>query len=167
MKYTAPLCLALLAITSCTSSVNKKTAGTDTIINGDTLAKAKSTKTTNNTPTIYALCFLRTEGKNNTDTTSIEFVIHGNKVTGQMNWLPYQKDSRKGTLEGVIKNNIIIAKWSFMQEGMKDTLNLNFKFKDNKLSQKPLKLNTQTGREQTDEGVGYTLNYNSVDKIHH
>lgn len=164
MKYIILFCIASIALASCTSSSNKKTAGTDTAINGDTLAKSKSAPTTNNTPTAYALCFLRTEGK---DSTSIEFVIQGDKLTGQMNWLPYQKDSRKGTLDGVIKDNIIKAKWSFMQEGMKDTLNLDFLFKDSKLSQKPLKLNTKTGRDQTDESAGYSLAYRSVDKIHH
>jgi hypothetical protein len=163
-KIITLFCIAAITLSSCTSSGNKTTAGTDTIINGDTLAKSKSTPVNNNTPTVYSLCFLRTEGK---DSTSIEFVIHGDNVTGQMNWIPYQKDSRKGFLEGTIKNNIIKAKWAFIQEGMKDTLNLDFQFKDSQLSQKPLKLNNKTGRDQTDESAGYSLIYKSADKIHH
>lgn len=83
-----------------------------------------------------------------------------------MNWLPYQKDSRKGKLDGIIKNDTIRATWSFMQEGMKDTLKLNFQFKNSQLSQKPLKLNTKTGREQTDEKAGYELAFDSDTKLH-
>jgi hypothetical protein len=114
-----------------------------------------------------SLCFLRTEGKTNQDSTSIELVIENNKVTGRMNWMPYQKDSRKGTIEGTIKGDTINAVWSFMQEGMKDTLNLKFKLNNNELLQKPLKLKVTSGREQTDESVGYALNYEASNKVHH
>jgi hypothetical protein len=159
MKYQTPFYIALLLLASCTSAGNKQT-GTDTLITSDTLANATKT------PAAYALCFLRTEGNNKLDTTSIELVVHGNEVSGQMNWLPYQKDSRKGTLTGTIKNDTLKATWSFMQEGMKDTLNLDFYLKDKQLMQKPLKLNTKTGRDQTDESANYTLVYNSDSKIY-
>jgi hypothetical protein len=93
-------------------------------------------------------------------------VIHGIKATGQMNWLPYQKDSRKGTLDGIIKNDTLHATWSFMQEGMKDTLKLSFLFKNNQLAQKPLKLNVKTGRDQTDESASYSISYEANDVLH-
>jgi hypothetical protein len=149
---------------ACSSNTNNQ-AKTDTVVAGDTLAKAKTTEQTNNTTTVSSLCFLRTEGKANQDSTSIELVIKGDKITGQMNWLPYQKDSRKGTLDGIIKGDSILAKWSFMQEGMQDTINLKFKLDKDQLVQKPLKLNIKTGREQTDETVGYTLAYKASTKI--
>jgi hypothetical protein len=162
MKQIALGCLATLLLAAC-SAPNGGAAKTDTIINNDTLAKAKNTPVNNNTPTVYALCFLSKKGR---DSTSIELVVHGNKVTGQMNWLPYQKDSRKGPLEGIIKNDTIRATWTFMQEGMRDTLNLNFLFKNSQLSQKPLKLNTKTGREQTDEKADYEIAFDSDTKLH-
>ncbi|MGF7079388.1 hypothetical protein [Mucilaginibacter sp. UYCu711] len=162
MKYIALGCLATLLLAAC-SSPNSDTAKTDTIINNDSLAKAKNTAVNNNTPTIYSLCFLSKKGR---DSTSVELVVHGNKVTGQMNWLPYQKDSRKGTLYGTIINDTIHATWTFMQEGMKDTLKLNFLFKNSQLSLKPLKLNTKTGREQTDEKAGYEIAFDSDTKLH-
>jgi hypothetical protein len=158
--------IASLFIVACSSNTNKS-GKTDTVIAGDTLAKAKSTPTTNNTPTVTSLCFLRIEGKGKSDTTSIELVIKGNKVTGQMNWLPYQKDSRKGTLEGTIKGDTLQAKWSFMQEGTKDTMNLKFKLDGGQLSQKPLKLNPKTGRDQTDDKAAYSISYNSSTQVHH
>jgi hypothetical protein len=82
-----------------------------------------------------------------------------------MNWIPDQKDSRKGTLEGTVKGDNIDAVWSFMQEGMKDTLSLKFKLNNNELSQKPLKLNVTSGRDQTDESAGYTLNYQVSNRV--
>ena len=146
-------------ITSCNSVGDKSEAASiDTLSNTGT--------PTNRTPNAHALCFLRTEGNNNQDTTSIELVVKNNKVTGLMNWLPYQKDSRKGKLQGTIKNDTIQAVWSFMQEGMTDTLNLQFKLHNNSLLQKPLKVNAQTGREQTDETADYTLSYRTSDKIY-
>lgn len=156
MKHIALGCLATLLLAAC-SSPNNDTAKTDTVINNDTLAKAK------NTPTVYSLCFLNKKGR---DSTSVELVVQGSKVTGQMNWLPYQKDSRKGTIDGILTNDTIHATWTFMQEGMKDTLKLNFLFKNSQLSQKPLKLNTQTGREQTDERAGYEIAFDSDSRLH-
>ncbi|NCD69667.1 hypothetical protein [Mucilaginibacter agri] len=166
MKYIALFCIASLSIISCSSPDNKQSA-TDTVVAGDTLAKSATTEKTNDTPTTSSLCFLRTEGKNNKDSTSIELVIKGSEVTGQMNWLPYQKDSRKGTLKGTKTGDIIAAQWSFMQEGMQDTLNLKFKLQDTLLMQKPLKLNTKTGREETDDSKDYSVSYQSSNKLHH
>lgn len=153
MKKITLSCL-ILSIAAC-SSPDSRSAKTDTLINNDTLVKAKTT--------VYSLCFLNKQAK---DSTSIELVIHGIKVTGQMNWLPYQKDSRKGTLDGIIKNDTLHATWSFMQEGMKDTLKLSFLFKNNQLAQKPLKLNVKTGRDQTDESASYSISYEANDVLH-
>ncbi|MDB4923390.1 hypothetical protein [Mucilaginibacter sp.] len=158
MKYINLLCVASLLIASC-SSDNSKSANKDSIdVHAADTAKISAAAAS-------PLCFLRTEGKSNRDSTSIELIIENNKVTGRMIWLPYQKDSRKGAIEGTIKGDTINAVWSFMQEGMKDTLNLKFKLSNNELLQKPLKQNVKTGREQTDESVGYTLNYPASNKV--
>ncbi|MCC8426846.1 hypothetical protein [Mucilaginibacter sp. UR6-11] len=160
MKYITIACLAALIIASC-SSPKSNTAGADSVINEETVAK--NTPINNNNPAVYSLCFLNREGK---DSTSIELVVSGDKVTGTMNWLPYQKDSRKGTLNGIIKNDELLATWNFMQEGMKDTLKLNFLLKDGELSQKPLKQNAKTGRQQTDESADYSIKYESSTRLH-
>jgi hypothetical protein len=149
--------MALGAI-SC-SSPAKKTSGTDTVIAGDTLAKAKDTKTTNNTPTTTAMCFERTEGKNNVDSTYVQLVVKGNTVTGEMNWLPFQKDARKGLLTGTQKGDTIDAVWTFKQEGTTDTMRVAFKLDGKNLAQKPLKADAKTGRQFTDQSAGYTVKY--------
>ena len=140
-----------VAISACTSTDNTQELG-DIIVNSDTLAKSTETEST-------SMCFLRAEGKSNKDTTSIELVFKDNKVTGQMHWHPFEKDSRKGTLSGTLNGDTVYAEWSFMQEGMQDTLGVQFLVIGNNLTQKPLKLNTQTGRQQTDASAAFTLQY--------
>lgn len=156
MKYINLFCIASLLIASCSSNNNKSVNKVT-----DTGKIARSAVQ----PAASSFCFLRTEGKSSRDSTSIELVIKGDKVSGQMNWVPYQKDSRKGTLEGTLKGDTINAVWSFMQEGMKDTLSLKFRLSDDELSQKPLKLNVTSGRDQTDESAGYTLKYQASNKV--
>lgn len=49
---------------------------------------------------IYAdgtFCFKNTL---NQDVTNIQLIISGSSITGFMNWVPYQKDSARGTLTG-------------------------------------------------------------------
>lgn len=152
MKHILLFFAAVCVLASCTSKNDTASDGSDSL----TVAQTKK-------PLAHALCFLRTEGK---DSTSIELVIKDDKVTGQMNWMPYEKDSRKGKLAGTINNDTVDVVWSFMQEGMTDTLNLQFKLDDTKLWQKPLKFNQQSGREQTDASSGYTLQYATADKIY-
>jgi hypothetical protein len=138
--------LLSIAMAACTSSDDKQGAG-DTVINGDTVA----------TKLEASMCFLRTEGTKNQDTTSTELVIKNGKVSGQMYWHPFEKDSRKGTLAGTLKGDTVYATWSFMQEGMQDTMALQFLIKGDKLMQKPLIANAKTGRQQTDASAGFTV----------
>ena len=138
-----------IALVACASPEGKEGAG-DTVTNGDTIAKPTEVEAT-------STCFLRTEGKDNKDTTSVELVIKDDKVSGQMYWHPFEKDSRKGALNGTFKGDTVHAIWTFMQEGMQDTMALQFLIKGDNLMQKPLKLNTQTGRQQTDNAAGFTL----------
>ena len=113
---------------------------------------------------VSSLCFLKTEGTDHKDSTSIQLVIKGDSVSGEMDCVPYEKDARRGQLHGVMKNDTIAAAWTFMQEGMRDTINLKFKMETNQLTQKPLKLNAKTGREETDNAAGYTVVYPAGNK---
>ena len=42
-------------------------------------------------------CFKKSLNK---DVTNVQLAIVGNNITGLMNWVPYQKDSARGTLKG-------------------------------------------------------------------
>ncbi|QKJ29649.1 hypothetical protein HQ865_07740 [Mucilaginibacter mali] len=150
--------IAILAIASCSSPSNK-TGSIDTMNAGDTAAKKSLAPKTGDTTALTSLCYVRTEGNKNQDSTTVQLVIKGNTVTGEMNWLPYEKDGRKGILNGTRSGDTIKAVWTFKQEGMTDTMAVNYKLDGDKLAQKPLKVNTKTGRQQTDETAGYTVIY--------
>lgn len=158
MKYfNLSLILISLLAAACTSN-NTKTESKDADSpDSSTLKTAVATDTSR--------CFLLIEGTKNQDSTTIELSIKNNKVTGQMNWLPYQKDSRRGTLTGTTKGDTINAVWSFMQEGMKDTIGLKLILNGNQLMQKPLSFDAKTGREHTDEKAGYTVVYKETGKV--
>ncbi|MFD2742283.1 MULTISPECIES: hypothetical protein [Sphingobacterium] len=109
-------------------------------------------------------CFVRTEGTENQDTTKVHLLIDQNEISGEMDWIPLEKDARKGTLKGSIEGEDVAVQWTYMQEGMQDTLNLNFRLtKGMELYQKPLKVNTESQREQTDEAAAYSIKYAAVD----
>ncbi|MFA6087002.1 hypothetical protein [Mucilaginibacter sp.] len=149
--------ICALALASC--------AGNGTKNSGDTLAGGNAGEDTSkatalNTPAQnMEYCFIHTDGINGQDTTAVHLVINANKVSGDMSWLPKEKDRRKGTLAGMLNGDKIKAVWSFMQEGMKDTLAVEFKLSAQELAQKPMNLNVATGREQVNTNADYSVIY--------
>lgn len=73
------------------------------------------------------LCFLSTigsseiQGKTVQDSLRLTLEIRKNKVSGTYDWIPAEKDSRKGKLSGTKKGNLITGEYVFMQEGMEQT----------------------------------------------
>jgi hypothetical protein len=153
MKPYTILSMCALALASCTGNGNK---GTDTTkaAAGDTSKAATLNAPAQN----MEYCFLRTEGTSNQDTTAVHLIVNAGKVTGEMQWLPKEKDARKGTLEGTMKGNDIEAVWTFMQEGTKDTMAVAFQLSSQQLGQKPFKV-AKDGRQVTDGAAGYTIIY--------
>jgi hypothetical protein len=158
MKYIILTGLVSLFITAC-SSPQKKETGADVAINSYAIPKQTESART----VAYSLHFTNKQGK---DSTLIDLFVHGEQVSGLMDWYPNKKDGRSGIIEGTLKNDTISAIWGFMQEGEKDTISVEFLLKDNQLSQKPLKLNTKTGRQQTDETATYAIQYKVGPKDH-
>jgi len=105
-------------------------------------------------------CFFRTDGPQSQDTTDVRLLISGNKVTGFMNWLPKEKDSRKGKLTGKLTGNQIKAVWTYGQEGNTDTMAVEFELRGTAFAQKPYQYNHKTGREQTNSSAGYEIIFN-------
>lgn len=154
MKYYAIVCA--LALASC--SGNGRKSG-DSVTNGDT-ARDTSLATGLNTPAQnMEYCFVHTDGTSAQDTTSVHLVINANKVSGDMNWIPAEKDARKGKLLGTLNGDKINAVWSFGQEGTQDTMAVEFKLSSQQLAQKPLVAGSN-GRQQTDKKADYSVVYN-------
>jgi len=148
--------IVALALASCTGN-NDKTADTLKADSGKAdSANAKLKAPAQN----MEYCFLHTDGMNAEDTTAIHLIINGNKVTGDMYWLPKEKDRRKGTLTGTTDGNIIKAQWHFMQEGQTDSVAVEFKLSSQQLAQKSSMLDAKTGREVVDPKADYITIYN-------
>ncbi|RVU03089.1 hypothetical protein EOD41_03915 [Mucilaginibacter limnophilus] len=156
-KITLITILGIASLAACNSGGKKDQ--TDSL-NTDT---SIITDTTKNVSTTGEACFLHTDGTKNQDSTKVHLIINGNKVSGDMLWLPAEKDSRKGTLQGTQDGNTIKAVWTFMQEGMQDTIAVEFDFPGDVLKQKPLKADLKSGRQVTDTAADYTVVYKKVD----
>ncbi|MCL7987449.1 hypothetical protein M8998_05795 [Sphingobacterium sp. lm-10] len=157
MKFYLGIFSLALAITSCQGNADKTQNDGHTQESDTTMVASHSLDNGH-------YCYIRTEGAENQDTTKVHFVIDENDITGEMDWLPHEKDQRKGTLLGTINGEDVRVQWTYMQEGMQDTLHLQFRLTGGmELYQKPLKVNTSSQREQTDESAAYSLKYAAVD----
>lgn len=131
MKYLSIL-LFIFAISSCTNTAENKADTNDSAtIAEQTLAAAGEVST----QAIDSLCFLSLKDAKRKDSFYVKLLIKGDDVTGSMAYAYYQKDSRRGALTGTKKGKRISAMWYYMQEGMKDSLRVHFKLKDNELYQ--------------------------------
>jgi hypothetical protein len=149
--------ICVLALASCTGNGTKNS--NDIIKSTNDQEYTSQATTLNTSAQNMEYCFIHTDGTNAQDTTAVHLVINANRVSGDMSWLPKEKDRHKGTLSGKLKGDKIIAVWRFMQEGMKDTLAVEFKLSAQGLDQKPMNLNTATGREQINTQADYSVIY--------
>lgn len=78
-------------------------------------------------------CFQQSIGR---DTTSINLSINGNTVSGEMNWIPYEKDGARGTLQGTRNGNEITAIWAYVIEGSDQKEQVMFKIEGDQLLRK-------------------------------
>jgi hypothetical protein len=108
------------------------------------------------------LCFQRLEGSSKQDTATVSFLIQDKEVTGSFNTIPHEKDSRIGTIKGQKNGGIIRVLWSFMQEGINDTLTVEFKLSSNKLYQRSLDIDEKTGRQKLTKDSKFSIEYQPI-----
>lgn len=96
-------------------------------------------------------CYLLLEGTANQDSTRLRLQFSGSDVTGELNWIPAEKDSRTGKITGTRTGNSVKGTWTFMQEGMQDTLSVEFQLAGKILYQRAYKTDPATGRQQLRE----------------
>jgi len=114
-------------------------------------------------PLAETICFQRLTGSANQDTSFVRMVISDGEVTGNFMHLPYEKDSRKGTITGTKQGDIIKGIWLYMQEGMHDTLSVEFKLNGNTLLQKNYSVNLETGRQFLSDTSRFEMGYRKID----
>ncbi|MGV8879842.1 MAG: hypothetical protein ACOH2A_12510 [Sphingobacteriaceae bacterium] len=111
-------------------------------------------------PDSSKLCFQHTE---NRDTSSIQLIISGSLVEGKFSSVPFEKDARRGNIRGTKQGDIIKGLWRYMQEGVIDSLDVEFKLKDNQLLQKEFSVDKQTGREVLESSASFNILFSAVD----
>ncbi len=104
-------------------------------------------------------CYFRSSGQ---DTTAIRMTISGNEVTGELKYLPWQKDPRVGNIAGHLKDDVVTVDWNCTQEGMEFTVPVCIKLKNGKAMMQQNDINEQ-GEEFVPEKRNYSIEYAKMD----
>ncbi len=86
--------------------------------NPDSTAVTQPTDTSTALALPDSLCFRQTL---NRDTTSLRLKLTGNRVSGQIDVNPYEKDRARGPFTGTRTGNTITADWQRSGEGITET----------------------------------------------
>ncbi|TXE08019.1 hypothetical protein [Algoriphagus aquimarinus] len=95
----------------------------------------------------------------NKDTVLLTTHIDGTNITGTLDYVLFEKDKNSGTIEGEIRDNRIIAEYTFMSEGVTSKRQVVFK-------------NTEDGWKEgygemkTVDGIPVQVNIDSLDYSH-
>ncbi len=95
------------------------------------------------------------EGSDAVDVVDLEMTVKDGFANGTYNWLPAEKDERKGRFRGKMKGNVFKGEYSFSQEGTKETTQIEIILaKDHvivKAEKAELGLNERVGRVECGE----------------
>ena len=125
------LFLAAVTMGACTSKPTITEAAQTTTIAKSTVASSET------------ICFLKTEGP---DSTKVQLVLNGDKVTGIMHWMPAEKDGAYGTLAGKRVGDSIFVDYNFVIEGSNETESKIFILKPDRLIELSGELEQKNGK---------------------
>src|ERR1044071_1377826 len=117
MKYLLYMILPLLLL-SCNDTDTAEEQKDDSATVSEILEEAGEMSTKD----IDSICYLLVEGTTKQDTKSLRLVVNGDDVTGQLMYLPHQKDGRFGRIIGSRDGDIIYGTWYYEQEGIRDSV---------------------------------------------
>jgi hypothetical protein len=130
----------LLLLAACTqpakNTTTQDTSATDSVTTTTTTASSPSDQ-----------CYQRLEGTAMQDTTLLHLTLDGNTAKGELTWTPAEKDSRTGVIKGTRNGDIIKGVWVYIQEGMTDSLPVEFKLEGNHIVRKTYEYDQATGRQ--------------------
>lgn len=124
-----------------------------------TLATSQDSTSTS-TPT-ETMCFLKLDGTQMQDSTYVYIRLKGDSISGLYNWIPDMKDARRGIINGIKRGDTLNVVWSYMQEGIIDTIHTQFLLDGNNLKQQPF-LTREDGRQARDRNASFDIVYNSI-----
>lgn len=115
-----------LGVIFCMVSCNKEHKTNDT-----TDTKKEQPAQVSVSPLKGDYCFLKAENK---DTTTVQLMVSGNDVKGEMTWQPWEKDGAKGILSGkLISDHEMELLYEYTIEGSKQTETKIMKIENGKL----------------------------------
>jgi hypothetical protein len=115
------------------SCSNNKTADTAALPSSQTVhANAADTIVTSSKPVVLAGCYQMVLQK---DTATLQLDIKDSTVNGQLNYYFFEKDRNEGQIKGVLRNDIIVADYTFQSEGTTSVREVVFKIKQDTLLQ--------------------------------
>lgn len=107
------------------------------------------------------MCFLKLDGTQKQDSTYVYVRLEGDSISGVYNWIPEMKDARRGIINGVKRGDTLNVVWSYMQEGVIDTIHTQFLLEENNLKQQPY-LTREDGRQVRNRNASFDIVYNST-----
>ncbi len=118
MRTTLPYLSLLFFLYSCgqRSSKTESIQTTDSVENSISMAASKPD----------TMCFRQVVGR---DSTTLQLVVQDSAVTGQLNVVPYEKDQARGSIQGTLTNNQVIADWQRSGEGVTQAYKVIFTLK--------------------------------------
>lgn len=152
MKRIFIIFTAVFSITACTANLSNEGKKADTVLSSGTSGNSQET-----------LCFQKLSGTSNQDTARIKLTFEADQVSGDFSNIPFEKDSRIGTIRAKMDGDLIKGLWIYMQEGMSDTLEVEFKLMDKKLVQKNYTIDAGTGREVISEASVFNIEFPQVE----
>ena len=67
------------------------------------------------------------------DTATMQLTVKDSTVTGELQYDRHEKDRNTGTLQGVLRNDVIVADYTFQSEGTTSVREVVFKIQDRAL----------------------------------
>lgn len=149
--------LTTLAICSCNDQRSGKRSSNwvDSLFRSDTLHHLADSL-------VQGQCYLSLGGARQQDSSKVHLKIFGDKVTGTYNWIPLEKDSRRGVITGTKRGDTLDVVWKFFQEGKEDSLRTFFLLNKGKLRQRDFFYNEKTGKQNRAKGSNFNITYQHV-----
>lgn len=144
MKTLSTLVLAALAVIACEGP--KK----------DTPIDAAFSPKEEHVEAINTECFQYLGEK---DTVRLTTHVDGTNITGSLDYSFFEKDKNSGTIEGEIRDNLIIAEYTFMSEGTTSKRQVVFKNTDEGWKE-------GYGEMKSVDGIPVQVNIDSLDFSH-
>ena len=122
MKYRKTLCILIVGLLACYSACKEKPEKQET----------KTPPAIHEANYCFRKVYVHPTATSREDVLRMSLTVIGDSVVGSYNWLPFEKDARRGILRGTKKDSAMILTYFFMQEGSYDTAELNVVLKDGK-----------------------------------